>query len=130
MKNYLLLFQVHQFYEDLQIELVLSHIKNENEYTDNIINPHKELVSTLYKEARSYIRETYDTYASLHNDRDIWKYFRRFKEGEEYPSHWRRKVLPDSMNKSKFVIGGSLIIPLFNRSLNSFGTIGVFPTLE
>ena len=76
-------------------ELVLSHIKKENEYTDNIINPHKELVGTLYKEARSYIRETYDTYASLHNDRDTWKYFVRFKEGEEYPSHWRRKVLPD-----------------------------------
>ena len=76
-------------------ELVLSHIKKENEYTNNIINPHKELVSTLYKEARSYIRETYDTYASLHNDIDSWRYFRRFKEGEEYPSHWRRKVLSD-----------------------------------
>lgn len=76
-------------------ELVLSHIKKENEYTDSIINPHKELVDSLYVEGLSYIRETYDTYASLHNNRDTWKYFRRFNEGKEYPSHWRRKVLPD-----------------------------------
>lgn len=95
-------------------ELVLSHIKKENEYTDHIITPHKELVSTLYKEARSYIRETYDSYASLHNDRDTWKYFRRFKESEEYPSHWRRKLLCDGcvveeelLNENKLAEGKS-----------------------
>ena len=76
-------------------EFVLSHIQKENEYTDHIINPHKELVNTLYKEVRSYICESYDTYATLHNDKDTWKYFRRFKEGDEYPSHWRKKVLSD-----------------------------------
>lgn len=74
---------------------VLEHIGKENEYTNSIMSPHKDLVETLYKEAKSYIRETYDTYASLHNDKDTWKYFRRFKEGEDYPSHWRKKVLAD-----------------------------------
>lgn len=74
---------------------VLSYIQKENEYTDKIINPHKNLVNTIYNEAKSYIRETYDTYSYLLNDRDTWKYFRRFKEGEEYPSHWRKKELAD-----------------------------------
>jgi len=81
--------------ETKKSEIVLSHIQKENEYTNQIMNPHKELVSKLYKESLSYMRETYDTYASLHNDKDTWKYFRRFKEGEEYSSHWRKKVLPD-----------------------------------
>lgn len=95
-------------------ELVLSHIKKENEYMDNIINPHKELVKIIYDEAKSYIRETYDTYASLHNDRDTWKYFRRFKEGEEYPTHWRKKILSDGcvieeelLNENKLAEGKS-----------------------
>lgn len=76
-------------------ERVLSHIQKENEYTDNIINPHKDFVKELYDETKSYIQETYDSYACLHNDKDTWLYFRRFKEGEEYPSHWRKKVLRD-----------------------------------
>jgi oligopeptidase B len=76
-------------------EQVLSHIRKENEYTNHIINPHRELINTLYKETRSYTRETYDTFASFHNDKDTWKYFKKFKEGEEYPSHWRKKELVD-----------------------------------
>lgn len=76
-------------------EKVLSHIKKENEYTNYIMNPHKELIKTLYKESRSYIQESYETYAYHINNRDNWKYFRRFKEGEEYPSHWRKKELKD-----------------------------------
>lgn len=78
-----------------KLETVLTHINEENNYTDYIMNPHKELIDTIYKEARSYLRESYDTFASVHNNKDTWKYFRRFSEGEEYPSHWRKKVLPN-----------------------------------
>jgi oligopeptidase B len=95
-------------------EAVLSYIKNENEYTDQIIKPNKDLVDLLYKESKSYIRESYDTYAYLHNERDIWKYFRKFKEGEEYPSHWRKKIMSDGclieeelLNENKLAEGKS-----------------------
>lgn len=100
--------------DERKSEQVLSHIKKENEYTEQVINPHNSLVKELYKEVKSYIRESYDTYASLHNDRDTWKYFRRFREGEEYPSHWRRKVLADGcmveeelLNENKLAEGKS-----------------------
>jgi len=74
---------------------VLTHIQKENEYTDEIINPHKDLVKQLYKETKSYIRESYDTYAYLHNLNDTWRYFKRFREGAEYHTHLRKKTLPD-----------------------------------
>ncbi len=74
---------------------VLEHIKKENQYTDQIINPHKNLVNDLYKETKSYLRESYDTYAYLHNLNDSWKYCKRFKKGAEYYIQLRKKTLPD-----------------------------------
>jgi oligopeptidase B len=74
---------------------VIEHIQKENEYTNQIIYPHKNLVDELYKETKSYIRESYDTYPSLYNLNDNWRYFRRFKEGSDYHIHLRKKILPD-----------------------------------
>lgn len=74
---------------------VLEHIQNENEYTNQIINPHSDLIESLYKETKSYIRESYDTYPYLYNLNENWKYFRRFNENSEYPIHLRKKTLSD-----------------------------------
>lgn len=91
---------------------ILSYIKEENEYTNQIINPNKDLVEILYKETKSYIKESYDTYPYLHNLNEDWKYFRRYKEGNEYPIHLRKKNLLDGctieeelLNINKLSIG-------------------------
>lgn len=71
---------------------VLEHIKNENCYTDTIMEPHKDLIKSIYEETKSYIRESYDTYAYQINSNSEWKYFRRFEEKKDYPSYWRKIV--------------------------------------
>lgn len=76
---------------------VLEHIKKENAYTDFIMNPHKQLTQSIYSEVKSYIRESYDTYAYRLNLQEDWKYFRRFCEGKDYPVHWRKIVSPDGL---------------------------------
>ena len=86
----------HWMRDDTRTNLnVLEHIQKENDYTNQIMNPHKDLVNSLYKETKSYIRESYDTYAYFHNLNENWKYFRRFKKDAEYPIHLRKKNLPD-----------------------------------
>lgn len=90
-------------------EKVLKQIKAENDHTDFIINPHKELVDTLYKETKKYIRESYDTFASLHNLQEPWKYFIRFKEGKDYHSHWRKKVLSDNCSIEEELLNINLL---------------------
>ena len=74
---------------------VIEYIKNENDYTDKIMNPHQELMKTIYNETKSYVCESYDTYAYLLNLNDNWKYFTRFIQGSDYPIHLRKKTLPD-----------------------------------
>ena len=74
---------------------VLNHISNENNWTDFVMNPHKELTKSIYSEVKSYIRESYDTFASVLNDKAEWKYFRRYTEGCDYYSYWRKIILPD-----------------------------------
>lgn len=74
---------------------VLEYIQKENAYTDEIMDQHKNLVDKIYMETKSYIRESYDSYACLHNLNENWRYFRRFKEGSEYDIHLRKKTLPD-----------------------------------
>lgn len=74
---------------------ILEHINNENTWTDFVMNPHKELTKSIYTEVKSYIRESYDTFASVINDKADWKYFRRYLEGYDYHSYWRKIILPD-----------------------------------
>ena len=69
---------------------VLELIQNENTHTDQIMDPHKDLVKKLYDETKSYIIESYDTFAYQLNSNAEWKYFRRFREGQDYPSYWRK----------------------------------------
>lgn len=88
---------------------VLEHIDNENKWTDFIMNPHKDLVGSIYKEVKSYIRETYDTYASVVNDKADWKYFRRYKEGSDYHSYWRKISFPDGSIKEEELLDINLL---------------------
>jgi oligopeptidase B len=74
---------------------VLEHINMENNWTSHIMEPHKNLIKSIYAETKSYIRESYDTFATELNNSASWKYFRRFKEGLDYHSHWRKMHLPD-----------------------------------
>ena len=74
---------------------VIEHINKENEYTNEIMNPHKDLINGIYNETKSYIRESYDTFAHLYNLNENWRYFKRFKEGSEYHIHFRKKILSD-----------------------------------
>lgn len=90
----------HWIRDDSRTNLkVLEHINNENKWTDFIMNPHKNLTNDIYKEIKSYMRESYDTFASIHNDKADWKYFRRYKEGQDYYSHWRKITLPNKSGK-------------------------------
>lgn len=68
---------------------VLDHIDHQNKYTDSIMGPHKELKYTLYKEIKSYIRETYDSYKYVQGEQSPYKYFNRFLEGKDYHLHYR-----------------------------------------
>jgi oligopeptidase B len=74
---------------------VLDHINKENTWTNHIMGSYKDLTKSIYTEVKSYIRESYDTFASVLNDKADWKYFRRYREGCDYHSHWRKMSLPD-----------------------------------
>eukprot|EP01040_Poterioochromonas_malhamensis_P010499 gene10499-11429_t len=71
---------------------VLAHIKQENEYTDTVLAPHQELRKELYAEIKSYIRESYDTYAYTTGDPSPFTYFRRYVEGKDYELFCRRNA--------------------------------------
>jgi oligopeptidase B len=68
---------------------VLDHINTENKYTDFIIEPHNELKKSLYKEIKSYIRETYDGYKYKKESLSNYKYFSRYIEGKDYNLYCR-----------------------------------------
>lgn len=69
---------------------VLAHIQQENEYTDTVLGPHQELKKQLYSEIKSYIRESYDTYAYTTGDPSPYTYFQRYLEGKDYELFCRR----------------------------------------
>ena len=89
---------------------VLEHIQKENTYTDLIMDSHKELTKSIYTEVKSYIRESYDTFPCKINLKADWKYFRRFKEGNDYHSHWRKLLLPNgSIEKEEELLDINII---------------------
>jgi oligopeptidase B len=63
---------------------VLEHIKNENLYTDMVMNPHSEIKKEIYDEVKSYIKEEYDSYKYETGDKSIYKYFRRYLKDKDY----------------------------------------------
>jgi len=68
---------------------VLDHINNENLYTNSIINSHKEFKKNIYKEIKSYVRKSYDTYNYSKSKNSQYKYFSRFIEGKDYKQECR-----------------------------------------
>ena len=88
---------------------VLDYINKENDWTDHIMNPHKDLTKSIYTEVKSYIRESYDTFAYVLNNKADWKYFRRYKEGCDYHSHWRKIVLPNGLIKEEELLDINLL---------------------
>ena len=76
---------------------VLEHIRKENVYTDLIMSSNKDLTQSIYQKVKSYIVESYDTFPYKLNQMENWRYFRRFKEGQDYPSHWRKQTLRDGL---------------------------------
>ena len=88
---------------------VLDYIDKENAWVDHIMNPYKDLKKSIYTEVKSYIRESYDTFASVLNDKTDWKYFRRYREGCDYHSYWRKIVLPDGTVKEEELLDINLL---------------------
>lgn len=88
---------------------VLKHIGDENTFTDNIMESHKDLKKSLYSEIKSYMRESYDTFASKLNIQSEWKYFKRFVVGKDYYSHWRKITLPDNSIKEEELLDINLL---------------------
>ena len=80
---------------------IIDHISKENDYTDNIMGPHKELIQTIYSEVKSYIVESYDTYAYELNLKKSWKYFTRYTKDKDYPSYWRKMILEDGLTEEE-----------------------------
>lgn len=72
---------------------VLKHIDDENTWANKVMYPHEKLTQNLYDEIKSHIVESYDTFASVHNNVLEWKYYRRFKEGQDYHSYWRKLTI-------------------------------------
>ena len=68
---------------------VLDHINNENLYTNSIINSHKEFKKNIYKEIKSYVRKSYDTYNYSKSKNSQYKYFSRFIEGKDHKQECR-----------------------------------------
>jgi oligopeptidase B len=88
---------------------VLKHISDENNWTDYIMNPHKNLTKSIYNEVKSYMKESYDTYGSILNDKANWKYFRRYTEGLDYYSYWRKIVLSDGEIKEEELLNINIL---------------------
>ncbi|KAK4263440.1 hypothetical protein QN277_028843 [Acacia crassicarpa] len=71
---------------------VLSHLRQENSYTDSIMNGTKEFEDKLFAEIRGRIKED-DTTAPLR--KGSYYYYERTLKGKEYVQHCRRPV-PDN----------------------------------
>tara|TARA_B100001063_G_scaffold165182_1_gene154092 strand:- start:48 stop:2210 length:2163 start_codon:yes stop_codon:yes gene_type:complete len=72
-------------------ETVVDLIHKENQYADIIMKSNQSLKNDLYKEIKSYIRETYDSYKYKYDTDYHYLYFKRFVEGNDYPIYIREK---------------------------------------
>ena len=73
-------------------EKVLEHLKNENDYTEKVMESSKKVKDILYEELKSHIQETYDSYPFPHGENgwdSEYYYFSRTIEGKSYPIHCR-----------------------------------------
>jgi len=70
-------------------ELVLAHLRAENDYTEQIVAPCQELKETIYHDFLSYIQETDYTTPSIKNN---YIYYQRTFQGKSYSVHCRAPV--------------------------------------
>ena len=76
-------------------QAVLAHVDNENSYTDSILVEYKNLQHQLYEEIKSHTLENYDSYA-YKIDSGIYRYFKRYNSGQEYPTYWQKNTLTNT----------------------------------
>ena len=86
---------------------VLDHIEDENSYTNSIMKDHSELKKSLYDEAKSHIKETYDTHHRSKIYGSKYKYFLRMIEGLSYEKYYRIKGTKEELifDVNKLAIG-------------------------
>ncbi len=72
---------------------VLDHLRAENEYTESVLEPERELRESLYREIRARIREEDSSVPFRRGD---WWYSSRFEQGAEYRLHCRRRGSPEA----------------------------------
>ena len=74
---------------------VLEHLEKENQYTKQIMDKHKEQEDAMYKEIKSHIQETYDSYPYPKGEcgwNSRYYYFHRTIEGKSYPIYCRKEM--------------------------------------
>ena len=76
-------------YPDVDDAEVLKHLKAENAWFEKRMEPHKDLVETLFKEMRGRIKEADSSVPQKYGE---WRYWSEFEEGAEYRKHWREPV--------------------------------------
>ena len=76
---------------DKEADEVRAHLVAENEYTTAILAPTVPLQEELFHEFKSRILETDLSVPTL---KGMWAYFGRTEAGKQYPSHYRRPLIP------------------------------------
>lgn len=93
---------------------VVSYLKSENDYTEKLMEPFREMREGLYKEIISRIEQKDESVPYTKNG---YEYYSIFEEGEDYPKFFRKnkknhteQLLIDgpilAKNKKYFAIGG------------------------
>jgi len=72
---------------------VIDYVKAENDWTDHIMSPTKELQKELYQEMRGRIKE--DDQSAPYFKNGYW-YYARYEEGKEHAIYCRKKTTMDA----------------------------------
>ena len=81
-----------QSYPVVDDEDVLDYLKAENAYFEAVMEPHQELIDTLFEEMKARIKE--DDASVPQKDGDF-EYWWAFEEGDQYRTWYRRPVAGD-----------------------------------
>ncbi|MBX7494833.1 S9 family peptidase [Qipengyuania sp. 6B39] len=76
-------------YPDVTDKDVLAYLEAENAWFEARMEPHKDLVETLFKEMKARIKEDDSTVPQRRGD---WLYWSEFEEGAEYRKYYRKPV--------------------------------------
>ncbi|OWV34673.1 S9 family peptidase [Pacificimonas flava] len=109
-----------QSYPIVDDEDVLDYLKAENAYFEAVMEPHQELIDTLFEEMKARIKE--DDASVPQKDGDF-EYWWAFEEGDQYRTWYRRPVAGDrtaeaildepelAADKEYFRVGGLSVSP-------------------